>query len=64
MTVLLYLSCTAQKMKFSIKDFFRKCDQIRKAVLTGKQGASTLSMAHCGVRCTTLSTKISVSHMT
>ena len=23
-------SITAQKMKFSIKDFFRKCDQIRK----------------------------------
>ena len=22
--------CTAQKMKFSIKDFFRKCDQIRR----------------------------------
>ena len=23
------LQSTAQKMKFSIKDFFRKCDQIR-----------------------------------
>ena len=23
-------SSTAQKMKFSIKDFFRKCDQIRR----------------------------------
>ena len=22
--------CTAQKMKFSIKDFFGKCDQIRR----------------------------------
>ena len=24
-----FLDCTAQKMKFSIKDFFSKCDQIR-----------------------------------
>ena len=24
-----YMSFTAQKMKFSIKDFFSKCDQIR-----------------------------------
>ena len=23
-------SCTAQKMNFSIKNFFSKCDQIRK----------------------------------
>ena len=26
------LSVTAQKMKFSIKDFFSKCDQIRRNV--------------------------------
>ena len=26
----LFLSYTAQKMKFSIKDFFSKCDQIRR----------------------------------
>ena len=25
-----YEKCTAQKMKFSIKDFFSKCDQIRR----------------------------------
>ena len=25
-----WIHCTAQKMKFSIKDFFSKCDQIRK----------------------------------
>ena len=25
-----YNSNTAQKMKFTIKDFFRKCDQIRR----------------------------------
>ena len=25
----LTVACTAQKMKFSIKDFFSKCDQIR-----------------------------------
>ena len=28
MTTVLNIPCTAQKMKFSIKDFFRKCDQI------------------------------------
>ena len=26
----IFASLTAQKMKFSIKDFFSKCDQIRK----------------------------------
>ena len=26
--------CTAQKMKFSIKDFFSKCDQIRRKLVT------------------------------
>ena len=26
--ILFSLDCTAQKMKFSIKDFFSKCDQI------------------------------------
>ena len=25
---------TAQKMKFPIKDFFRKCDQIRRELVT------------------------------
>ena len=25
-----YVNTTAQKMKFSIKDFFKKCDQIRR----------------------------------
>ena len=29
-TALVFLTITAQKMKFSIKDFFSKCDQIRK----------------------------------
>ena len=29
-------SNTAQKMKFSIKDFFSKCDQITEEILNGK----------------------------
>ena len=29
LTILTYILRTAQKMKFSIKDFFSKCDQIR-----------------------------------
>ena len=29
-------SHTAQKMKFSIKDFFSKCDQITEEILNGK----------------------------
>ena len=28
-----FLNYTAQKMKFSIKDFFSKCDQIRRKIL-------------------------------
>ena len=30
-----YLCDTAQKMKFSIKDFFSKCDQIRSHINWG-----------------------------
>ena len=29
-------TCTSQKMNFSIKDFFSKCDQIRSYLLNGK----------------------------
>ena len=32
----LIIKCTAQKMKFSIKDFFSKCDQIHKKNLVKK----------------------------
>ena len=32
----LYVNHTAQKMKFFIKDFFSKCDQIRRKLLWSK----------------------------
>ena len=30
----MYIYVTAQKMKFSIKDFFSKCDEIRRKLWT------------------------------
>ena len=35
------ITATAQKMKFFIKDFFSKCDQIRSPELTTRNPFST-----------------------
>ena len=36
---------TAQKMKFSIKDFFSKCDQVRRSIETRKDPKVWLSLS-------------------
>ena len=36
---------TAQKMKFSIKDFFSKCDQIRSCAVSTQSGLANVQKA-------------------
>ena len=60
-TTLLLYTVTAQKMKFSIKDFFRKCDQIRRKLRIWSHLLKKSLMENFFVQC--VSAKLTGKHM-
>ena len=60
-TTLLLYTVTAQKMKFSIKDFFSKCDQIRRKLGIWSHLLKKSLMENFFVQC--VSAKLTGKHM-
>ena len=60
-TTLLLYTVTAQKMKFSIKDFFSKCDQIRRKLRIWSHLLKKSLMENFFVQC--VSAKLTGKHL-